>query len=96
MTALATATVQQHPTPVNRSRAARKAARAPRAPRIGLTQSEVAADLGISQQTVAETEQRALRKCRLWCEQHGLKLDDLIRDDHWNDDAYQDEKSMLI
>jgi len=99
MTALATKASETQYQPTVR-RAARphlvrnSPSRPPRTPRVGLTQAEVAAYLGVSQQTVAETEQRALRKCREWCRRHGVDLSDLLPEEHWQSDTYQDEKRL--
>ena len=38
----------------------------------------VAVELGISREQVRVIEQRALRKCRTYCEARGLRLDDLL------------------
>ena len=42
------------------------------------TLEEVAADLGIHREQVRVIEQRALRKCRAYCEAWGLRLEDLL------------------
>ena len=42
------------------------------------TLEEVAAELGLSREQVRVIEQRALRKCRAYCEARGLRLDDLL------------------
>jgi hypothetical protein len=42
------------------------------------TLEEVAAELGLSRERVRVIEQRALRKCRAYCEARGLRLDDLL------------------
>ena len=42
------------------------------------TLEEVAAELGVSREQVRIIEQRALRKCRAYCEARGLRLDDLL------------------
>ncbi len=105
MSALATQSVELQPQPLpnRRKRFFRgelphllRTPRKPRSPRIGLTQAEVAASLGVSQQTVAETEQRALRKCREWCRLHGLELSDLLPDENWREDSYEDEKHLQM
>ena len=52
----------------------------------GLT--EIARELGlksrqgspVSHQAVSQIEQRALRKCRQWCDAHGYRLADLLPD----------------
>jgi DNA-directed RNA polymerase sigma subunit (sigma70/sigma32) len=42
------------------------------------TLEEVAAELGIHREQVRIIEQRALRKCRAYCEARGLRLEDLL------------------
>ena len=42
------------------------------------TFAEIAAELKVSHQAVQQIERRALRKCRRWCAQHGLRLTDLL------------------
>jgi len=42
------------------------------------TLEEVAAELGISREQVRVIEQRALRKCRAYCEARRLRLEDLL------------------
>jgi len=40
---------------------------------------EIAAALGVSRQAIAQTEKRALAKCRRYCERNGWQLRDLLR-----------------
>jgi hypothetical protein len=42
------------------------------------TLEEVAKELGVSREQARMIEQRALRKCRAFCQAHGLRLDDLL------------------
>ncbi|MCG6898075.1 MAG: hypothetical protein LJE61_10185 [Thiocapsa sp.] len=42
------------------------------------TLEEVAAEMGIRREQVRVIEQRALRKCRVYCEARGLRLEDLL------------------
>jgi hypothetical protein len=46
-----------------------------------MTREEVAEALGLSVGCVRRTERRALKKCRRWCDDHGLELADLISTD---------------
>jgi len=41
---------------------------------------EIADELGLSEVRTRQIYARALRKCRLWCEAHGYRLEDLIPD----------------
>lgn len=52
----------------------------PRAPpaAIGMTLEEIAMALGVSRERVRQIEERALRRCRQWCERHGYELADLL------------------
>ena len=40
---------------------------------------EVAMLLGVSSQAVSQVELRALRKCRAWCAEQGLRIEDVLR-----------------
>jgi hypothetical protein len=42
------------------------------------TLEEVGAEVGMHREQVRIIEQRALRKCRAYCEAHGLRLEDLL------------------
>ena len=42
------------------------------------TLEEIASELGVTHQRVQQIERRALKKCRRWCAQHGLRLTDLL------------------
>jgi hypothetical protein len=39
---------------------------------------EVAGVLGVSTQAISQIEQRALAKCREWCEANGWRLEDVL------------------
>jgi len=40
--------------------------------------SEIGAVLGVSRERVRQIQERALKKCRLWCKDHGMRLEDLL------------------
>jgi hypothetical protein len=40
---------------------------------------DVAAELGVTGERVRQIEAQALTKCRRWCLEHGLALEDLLR-----------------
>jgi hypothetical protein len=44
----------------------------------GASLDEVAAELGVTRQRAHQIEREALAKCRVWCEDHGIRLRDVL------------------
>ena len=51
-----------------------------RSSRPGKTLDGVGVQLGVTRERVRQIELQALKKCRQWCDEQGLKLEDLVRD----------------
>ena len=52
------------------------------AARDGETLECVAAQLGVTRERVRQIEVKALQKCRAWCEERGLRFEDLAIGQH--------------
>ena len=46
----------------------------------GMTLEEIGQELGVSRERIRQLEARALVKCRAWCDRHGYRVEDMLRE----------------
>lgn len=61
-----------------------------------LSLAEVAALLHCTRENVRQIESNALRKCRLWCRQHGYRFEDLAPALRWKPDWQADRELIGV